>query len=110
SRAKQSRGIHMRDTPYDPARERRSADRAVSRNATDETFYGTELSHVHHAGFTALATGTAPVLVHTLWASGFQGGTIVELGCGSGVLAAALSEAGFAVVGVDRSLAMLRLA
>ena len=38
------------------------------------------------------------------------GGPILEIGAGTGRVAAALAESGFEVVGVDRSTAMLRLA
>ena len=38
------------------------------------------------------------------------GGPILEIGCGTGRVAGALAAAGFDVVGIDRSTAMLRLA
>ena len=38
------------------------------------------------------------------------GGPILEIGCGTGRVAGALAEAGFDVVGIDRSAPMLRLA
>ena len=38
------------------------------------------------------------------------GGPVLEIGCGTGRVASALAAAGFEVVGVDRSAAMLRLA
>lgn len=38
------------------------------------------------------------------------GGPVLEIGCGTGRVASALAEAGFEVVGVDRSAPMLRLA
>jgi SAM-dependent methyltransferase len=41
---------------------------------------------------------------------GIDGGLVLDLGCGSGVWAAELTRAGYAVHGVDRSLAMIRLA
>jgi SAM-dependent methyltransferase len=39
-----------------------------------------------------------------------RGGPVLEIGCGTGRVAAALAGSGFEVVGVDRSPAMLRLA
>jgi SAM-dependent methyltransferase len=39
-----------------------------------------------------------------------RGGPVLEIGCGTGRVAAALAAAGFDVVGVDRSAPMLRLA
>ena len=85
-------------------------DLKLSRNATAETFYGTDLSHVHHVGFTGVAIGAAPAVLQALRAAEIHGGLVVELGCGSGVLAAALVSAGYRVLGVDRSRAMLDLA
>src|ERR1044071_6557398 len=39
-----------------------------------------------------------------------QGGAVLDVGCGTGRVAAAIAEDGFQVVGVDLSVAMLRLA
>lgn len=44
------------------------------------------------------------------WHAAVTGGPVLEVGCGTGRVAAALATAGFDVVGVDRSPAMLRLA
>ena len=41
---------------------------------------------------------------------GVPNGLVVDLGCGSGRFAAALGEAGYQVLGVDLSPAMIRLA
>jgi SAM-dependent methyltransferase len=41
---------------------------------------------------------------------GVRSGRIVDLGCGSGILAESLSRAGFDVLGIDLSPAMLRIA
>lgn len=72
--------------------------------------YGADLAYVHDAGFGALARRAGPVLVRALRARGIRRGLVVELGCGSGILAARLVQAGYDVLGVDVSSEMLRLA
>jgi SAM-dependent methyltransferase len=49
-------------------------------------------------------------LIALLGRQRISSGLVVDLGCGGGVLASRLSKAGFDVVGIDLSLAMLRLA
>jgi SAM-dependent methyltransferase len=72
--------------------------------------YSTDLAFVHDAGFGALAARAGPALVGLLRRHGIRAGTIVELGCGSGITAACLAARGYAVVGIDDSAAMIRLA
>lgn len=73
-------------------------------------FYDRDLAYVHHAGFSGFSRAAAPAILDLLHAAGIHAGRIVELGCGSGVLARVLTSTGYAVVGIDRSAAMLRLA
>jgi SAM-dependent methyltransferase len=73
-------------------------------------FYGADQAGIHHERFGALAGGAANDLVEILRAVGIASGTVVDLGCGSGILAAAVGAAGFAVVGVDLSADMVELA
>jgi len=72
--------------------------------------YSSELAFVHDAGFGELARSAAPALLAALSSRGVRGGLLVELGCGSGILAARLLRAGHRVIGVDVSPSMLRLA
>jgi SAM-dependent methyltransferase len=77
--------------------------------------YSDDLAHIHHQGFTKLATGVAPELLSLLRRHGIRAAprrttTLVEVGCGSGVLAARLVAAGYDVVGIDQSPAMIRIA
>jgi SAM-dependent methyltransferase len=72
--------------------------------------YSTDLAYVHDAGFRDLAEGAAPEIVRLLRGHGITSGRIVEAGCGSGVLARHLVEAGYDVTGFDASPAMIRLA
>jgi SAM-dependent methyltransferase len=73
-------------------------------------FYGTEQAAIHHERFGGLAAAAAADLVEALRAAGQASGTVVDLGCGSGILARALTDAGYDVLGVDLSPEMLELA
>jgi SAM-dependent methyltransferase len=72
--------------------------------------YDEDLAHVHDAGFGRIARGAAPVLSSALRAAGFASGTVVDLGCGSGILAEEVARAGYDVVGIDVSEAMIAIA
>lgn len=66
---------------------------------------------MHDAGFTALAEAAAERLLQEVRrGDDAERGLIVELGCGSGVTAARLLAAGFDVLCVDSSPAMLEIA
>ena len=69
--------------------------------------YGTDLAHVHHVGFGDLARAAARVLASELRKADLPSRRVVDLGCGSGILAAALLDSGFAAVGVDISPSMI---
>lgn len=68
--------------------------------------YRDDLAWIHHAGFSEFAQSAAPGVIALLP----EKGLIVEVGCGSGVLARALTHAGFDVLGIDASPAMIELA
>lgn len=73
-------------------------------------FYGPNLTRVHHDDFGAVARAAAGTLVSALGVRDRQEGPVVDLGCGSGILARELSDRGFSVHGFDVSKEMLRLA
>lgn len=73
-------------------------------------FYDAELAAVHEADFTDVARSAAGELLRRLAHGGHDSGTIVDLGCGGGALAAILVDAGFDVLGIDLSAAMVELA
>lgn len=75
-----------------------------------QPFYDDELAAVHEADFTDVARGAAGELRRRLAAAGHDAGTVVDLGCGGGTLAAAVHDAGYAVLGIDLSPAMIALA
>jgi len=81
----------------------------VERGKTSK-IYHEDLAFIHAAGFGELTRAAEPVIIEKLRQHGIDQGTVVELGCGSGVLLAALSAAGYHTVGIDSSQAMLQLA
>ena len=72
--------------------------------------YAADLAYIHHAGFGDVARRAAPEIVAILRGHGIRSGRIVEAGCGSGIVARALTDAGYRVRGFDASPAMIRLA
>jgi len=74
------------------------------------SFYGPDQAWIHDARFGDLARSAAELVLERLRGSGLHDGTVADLGCGSGILAARMLEAGYDVVGVDLSPAMLDLA
>jgi SAM-dependent methyltransferase len=73
-------------------------------------FYGPDLAHVHDTGYGAYARDAAPDLLRRLRAAAPDGGLVVDLGCGSGIWARALLDAGFDVLGVDLSADLVAIA
>lgn len=72
--------------------------------------YREDLSWIHDLGFGDLARNAGELLLQTLAAEGIGGGLVVDLGCGTGILAKAVSNAGYDVLGVDLSPAMIEMA
>ncbi|HEU4387066.1 MAG TPA: class I SAM-dependent methyltransferase [Blastocatellia bacterium] len=76
--------------------------------ATDA--YRKDLAFIHDAGFGGVAEAAANYLTRELPRSGFNRGLLVDLGCGSGILAERLSRAGYSVLGIDISRDMIAIA
>jgi SAM-dependent methyltransferase len=72
--------------------------------------YTADLAYVHHVGFGDFARDSAPGLLGLLDVARGDRGRVIDLGCGSGIWAAALLRAGYDVTGLDPSPAMLALA
>ncbi len=72
--------------------------------------YQKDLAYIHHTGFGDFSRQAGPELLRLLRAVGVPRGTLLDLGCGSGIWAALARRSGFSVVGVDQSAAMVRLA
>ena len=74
------------------------------------SIYREDLSFVHDAGFGGFARAAAPHLLDLLRRRGIESGAVVDLGCGSGIWARELVDAGYEALGIDASAAMVRLA
>jgi SAM-dependent methyltransferase len=72
--------------------------------------YRNNLAYIHDVGFGSFAKNSAPGLLKLLQHSGIAAGLVVDLGCGSGVWASELSQAGYEVTGIDISRAMIAMA
>jgi SAM-dependent methyltransferase len=75
-----------------------------------EQAYRDDLAHIHDAGFGHFARGAAGVLLEELRARQVDGGLVIDLACGSGLLSEQLAAAGFDVLGIDLSPAFIALA
>jgi SAM-dependent methyltransferase len=69
------------------------------------SWYRDDLAWIHHTGFSEFSESAAPWLIETL-----PRGLVVDIGCGSGVLARELTRSGFDVLGIDASPSMIALA
>jgi SAM-dependent methyltransferase len=72
--------------------------------------YHTDLAYIHDDGHGFFARSAAPVLLDALRQHDLNGGLVIDLGCGSGILAAEVTAAGYDVLGIDISPAMIALA
>jgi SAM-dependent methyltransferase len=72
--------------------------------------YHADLAAIHDAGYGHFARAAGPVLLGELRRRGVRDGLVIDLGCGSGILAAELTAAGYDVLGFDLSPAMIALA
>ncbi len=66
-------------------------------------WYREDLAYIHDVGHADFALESAPGILEVLDRSGIKGGLVVDLGCGSGLLAQELIDAGYRVFGVDIS-------
>jgi len=72
--------------------------------------YREDLAYIHDVGFGHLAENAAQVLLNALRQSDTGQGTVIDLGCGSGLLARELAAADYGVLGIDISKALLDIA
>lgn len=72
--------------------------------------YRDDLAWIHHHGFSEFAESAAPGVLAILRRAGVERGLVVDAGCGTGVLARALTSAGFDVAGFDASPSMVEIA
>lgn len=72
--------------------------------------YRDDLAYIHDAGFGHLAVNAASEVLAELRRLGVLSGVVVDLGCGSGITAGLLTDAGYTVVGMDLSPSLVELA
>jgi len=72
--------------------------------------YKDDLAYIHDVGFGDYARDSAPGLLTMLKDAGINDGLVVDLGCGSGLWARELVNAGYDVLGVDISPSMIEIA
>lgn len=75
-----------------------------------QEWYKADLAYIHDIGFSDWAIASAPELLKILNYHHIQEGLIVDLCCGSGLSARAFVNAGYRVLGIDISAAMLEIA
>ena len=72
--------------------------------------YAEDLAYVHDVGFGEFAEGSSPGLLSLFRSAGLDDGLVVDLGCGSGIWARHLADAGYEIIGVDISSAVIEIA
>ena len=72
--------------------------------------YGDDISYIHDVGFGGYVEYAAPGVLELMRGSGIEQGLVVDLGCGSGIWAKILVEAGYKVLGIDQSAEILAIA
>jgi SAM-dependent methyltransferase len=73
-------------------------------------YYRDDLAYIHDSGFGQLAKSAGPLLIEELQSAGIRDGVVVDLGCGSGITARLLCDAGYKVVGIDLSSSLVEMA
>ena len=72
--------------------------------------YGEDIAYIHDVGHAEFALRSAPGILELLREGGIESGLVVDLGCGSGQWVRELLRAGYRVLGIDISEAMVELA
>src|SRR5918998_3324892 len=84
---------------------------ASSRNGRRDVteWYREDLAYIHDVGHADFALESAPGILEILDQSRIPEGLVVDLGCGSGLWARELVDAGYRVLGIDISEAMVEI-
>ncbi|NJM76728.1 MAG: class I SAM-dependent methyltransferase [Acaryochloridaceae cyanobacterium RU_4_10] len=72
--------------------------------------YNEDLAYIHDVGFRDYALKSTPGILEILKQHQIGSGLIVDLGCGSGLSAEILTQAGYQALGIDISAAMIAIA
>jgi SAM-dependent methyltransferase len=73
-------------------------------------WYNEDLAYIHDVGFRDYALKSTPEILQLLHDRKIPTGLIVELGCGTGLTAEMLQQAGYQVLGIDISEGMINIA
>ncbi len=73
-------------------------------------WYNEDLAYIHDLGFRDYALQSMPGILEILKCSNISTGLVIDLGCGSGLAAQVLHQAGYQVLGIDLSAAMIAIA
>src|SRR5215212_4628814 len=72
-------------------------------------WYREDLAYIHDVGHADFALDSAPGILEILAQNGIRNGLVIDLGCGSGLWARDLTDAGYRVLGIDISEAMIEI-
>jgi len=75
-----------------------------------QPFYDDDSAYIHDVGFSGFANHSAPGLLQVLRKAAIHDGLVADLGCGGGIWAKHLLDAGYRVSGIDVSPAMVAMA
>jgi SAM-dependent methyltransferase len=73
-------------------------------------WYNEDLAYIHDVGYRDYALKSMPGILEILQHNQSATGLIVDLGCGSGLSAEVLHQAGYQVLGIDISTSMIAIA
>jgi SAM-dependent methyltransferase len=73
-------------------------------------WYNEDLAYIHDVGFRDYAVKSMPGILEILQHNQISTGLVVDLGCGSGLSSEVLHQAGYQVLGIDISEAMIAIA
>jgi SAM-dependent methyltransferase len=73
-------------------------------------FYTEDLAYIHDTGFGQFAENAALFVLDFLQQQGKNNGLVVDLGCGSGILATQVAQAGYDILGIDISPDLIAIA
>lgn len=78
---------------------------------SEDLFYDTDLAYVHDTGYSNFARHAAK-MIKKVFDEQFskKKELIIDLGCGSGIVAKELVDGGFKVLGIDKSQALIEIA
>jgi len=76
----------------------------------NSSIYGDDLAYIHASGFREFAKQAVGQIVDLLQNLTFPVNTVVDIGCGAGDSSRALIDAGFQVIAVEPSVALLEIA